>query len=171
MPSTQQISAAVSMSADAAQVVAFDIKMSFGGFLLHFLVQLAHISCPWSERWQRLLSLPVSAMQFLIPALAPAFYIKHRDMNLFATKMAFFSFPLLRKARGIQRALDTPATQGIFGFLVDLTKMAWGAYTWNASAYHMNKFDLIPSKFLTCIISFSSYLQGAGCLLYSSLEF
>lgn len=127
MPGTQQISPGPSTSSTAAQVVAFETKISFGMFLLHTLVQLAHISCPWSERWQRLLSIPCSALQFLIPAMAPSFYIKHRDMSLLATKLMFFSFPLLRKARGIQRALEAPAMPGTLGFVVDLAKMAWGS--------------------------------------------
>ena len=125
---TWGMSTGLSLRTHDAQRVAFDIKMSLGGFLLHTLVQIAHISCPWHERWQRLLSIPVSALQCLIPALAPGFYMKHRDMSLIMTKLAFFSFPLLRQARGIQKALEATAMPGPFGFLVDIIKMAWGEF-------------------------------------------
>ena len=49
-------------------------------------------------------------------------------MSLIMTKLAFFSFPLLRQARGIQKALEATAMPGPFGFLVDIIKMAWGEF-------------------------------------------
>lgn len=94
--------------------------------MLHFLVQLAHVSCPWHEKWQRLLSLPVAAMVFIFPAMAPELYLRHRDLFLLCFKVSFFSFPLLRKPKGIQRVLNAAATPGLRGFIVDLVKMAWG---------------------------------------------
>jgi hypothetical protein len=95
--------------------------------MLHTAVQLMHISCPWHERWQRLLSIPVLSVIWALPLTAPQFYLEHRTYTLVACKMVFFAFPLLRKARGIQRVLDAPATPGAGGFLIDIIKMGWGS--------------------------------------------
>lgn len=110
------------------RTVVFERDIAFWGVLLHTLVQCAHMNCVWSERWQQLLSIPFSSISFLVPTFFPRFYITHRDAFLFLFKVGFFSFPLLRKPKGIQRVLDAPATPGLYGVLVDLTKMAWGKY-------------------------------------------
>lgn len=95
--------------------------------MLHTVVQFMHISCPWHERWQRLLSIPVSSVMWALPLTAPNFYLRHRTFILVTFKIIFFAFPLLRKARGIQRVLDAPATPGAGGFLIDIIKMGWGS--------------------------------------------
>lgn len=95
--------------------------------MLHFLVQIAHIACPPHEQIQRILSLPVTALVFVFPALAPELYLRHRNPFLLWFKVTFFSFPLLRKPKGIQRVLNAAATPGLRGFIVDLVKMAWGS--------------------------------------------
>jgi multisubunit Na+/H+ antiporter MnhF subunit len=70
--------------------------------------------------------MPVAAAPFLWIALAPVSYFRHREALAVAWKLVFFAFPLLRKAKGIQRALDSPATAGPFGFLIDVVRIAWG---------------------------------------------
>jgi hypothetical protein len=42
------------------------------------------------------------------------------------TRFVFFLFPLLRKPRGIQRVLETKATESLPGFILDVLKMGWG---------------------------------------------
>jgi len=107
--------------------VEFEVKVALWGFTFHTATQLMHISCPWHERWQRLLSIPVCSFVWALPLTAPHFYLRHRTFFLVIFKMIFFSFPLLRKARGIQRVLDAPATPGVWGFLIDIIKMGWGS--------------------------------------------
>lgn len=94
--------------------------------LVHTIVQLMHLKCPWSERWQRLLSIPVTGLGWAVPALAPHFYLRRRHWFTFAHRVAFFMFPLLRKPKGIQRVLDTGASPGGVGALKDVLKIAWG---------------------------------------------
>jgi hypothetical protein len=96
------------------------------GFLLHLFTQISHLSCPWNERWQRLLSLPVSGLPFMWSALHPTSYLTYREPLLTSVKLVWFAFPLLRKARGIQRVLDQDATPGFFGFGLDVLKIMWG---------------------------------------------
>jgi hypothetical protein len=115
------------LSEDQKRRVDFEIKVALGGFMLHLAVQIMHISCPWHERWQRLLSIPVASIMWALPLTAPEFYTRHRTAFLIIFKVIFFAFPLLRKARGIQRVLDAPATPGVGGFLIDIIKMGWGS--------------------------------------------
>lgn len=63
----------------------------------------------------------------------PNLYLKHRNTFLICFKVGYFSFPLLRKPRGIQRVLDSPATSGLGGFFLDLIKAAWGSRLFVAS--------------------------------------
>ncbi len=51
---------------------------------------------------------------------------RHREILYIGFKVIYWSFPLLRKAKGIQRVLDAPATPGPLGFLLDILKMLWG---------------------------------------------
>lgn len=108
------------------RTVLFERNVAFAGFLLHSLTQLAHIWCPWPECRQRLFSIFFTAFVFLFPALMPRQYLQHRNTFLICFKLVYFSFPLLRKPRGIQRVLDSPATAGLSGFFLDLIKTAWG---------------------------------------------
>ena len=39
----------------------------------------------------------------------------------------FFAFPLLRKARGIQKVLDDAPQPGARGLVKDILKLTWGA--------------------------------------------
>ena len=106
--------------------IAFERNVAFSGFMLHFMVQIAHISCPWHERWQRILSVLITTSIFLFPTFCPETYLRYRNIFLFTFRIAFFSFPLLRKPRGIQRVLNAPASPGLMGCIIDLVKMAWG---------------------------------------------
>lgn len=108
------------------RTAAFERDVSMVGIVLHTFTQIKHIYCPWPELWQRLLSIVVCTSSVLVPALWPSIYIKHREFFVFAFKVVFYSFPLLHKPRGIQRALNAPATPGPWGMPLDLLKMAWG---------------------------------------------
>jgi hypothetical protein len=55
--------------------VAFERNVLAFGFILHLATQVSHLRCPWSERWQRLLSLPVSAIPPLTATISPALYL------------------------------------------------------------------------------------------------
>ena len=41
-------------------------------------------------------------------------------------RFVFFAFPLLRKARGIQKVLDDAPQPGARGLVKDMLKLAWG---------------------------------------------
>lgn len=114
------------LTSQEQRLVSFEARVGMMVFVLHFITQVAHLSCPWHERWQRLLSLPVAVAPGACALLAPRWYIRHRWVVLVAFKVAFFAFPLLRQARGIQRVLDAPATPGPLGFVIDTIKIAWG---------------------------------------------
>lgn len=115
-----------SLTAAQRRQVLFERNVMFFGCVLHVATQVSHLRCPWSERWQRLLSIPVSAVPTGTAAVAPAFYVRHREIILVAFKLIYWSFPLLRKPAGIQRVLDAPATPGPLGFPLDVLKMLWG---------------------------------------------
>ena len=135
----------------------FERNVAFVGFMLHTLTQMAHISCPWVEMRQRLASIIFTAMIFLFPALQPKLYLKHRDTFLTCFKIGFFSFPLLRRKRGIQRVLDSPATPGMFGFLLDLIKVAWGTLLTYKPQYILLESEII----WRC---YDHNVQGVACL-------
>ena len=116
----------VMLTRNESRTVAFERDVAFGGFMLHTLVQIAHLSCPWHEKWQRLFSIVYCSLGFLVPAFFPKLYIRYRESLIFCFKIGFYSFPLLRKRKGLQRVLDSAATPGQFGLIVDLVKMAWG---------------------------------------------
>lgn len=108
--------------------VAFETRVAALGFTLHTLVQLQHMACPWHERWQRLVSIPYTAAQVAYPLLASGrTYLDYHDAFHWTFKMGFFTFPLLRRARGVQRVLDAVPSPGLSGFIIDLVKMAWGS--------------------------------------------
>lgn len=115
------------LSSDDRLLISFETKASFFGFILHTLTQISHLNCPWSEKWQRLLSIFISVFPWLWPSLHQKSYIKHRVKFIVLFRLIYFAFPLLRKARGIQRVLDDKATPGSFGFVLDTLKMAWGS--------------------------------------------
>lgn len=108
--------------------MAFEIKIALATFVLHTLEQSKHIpTAPPRERAERLASLPLTAALILLPALWPRTYTAHRDVFLALWRVTFFSAPLLRSSRGIQRVLDAPAAPGPLGFLGDLVKIGWGS--------------------------------------------
>lgn len=109
------------------RLLAFDTRIGFLCFLLHTTTQFSHLGCPWEERWQRLLSIPVSGAPWFLTLLAPSFYLRWRMQVYSWYKVAFFAFPLLRKPRGIQRVLDGDPSPGPLGFLLDVLKIAWGS--------------------------------------------
>lgn len=115
------------LSPQERQQLSFDCSMSLLGFFLHTFTQLNHLSCPWEERWQRLLSIPFSGSVFIVIQLFPHFFIKYREFYLIVFKLLWFSFPLLRKPKGIQDVLNCSASLGYFGFPLDLLKIAWGS--------------------------------------------
>lgn len=97
------LAAASSWSA-AYRECAFDRLLNFVGFLLHSATQvmslLAWSTLPGSERFQRVLSCVVAGGMWLLPSLAPRFYLRWRKESLTVYRLVFFAFPLLRKARG-----------------------------------------------------------------------
>lgn len=101
------------------------------GFFLHLATQLVSLrtwsSLPASELAQRLASIAYSAALPLLPTLMPLAYLRHRQPIKLAWRIGFFSFPLLRQARGIQRVLEAAPSPGAAGALLDLAKTAWGA--------------------------------------------
>ena len=117
------------LSSSQKHELAVHTKLALTGLILHTLTQLAHINCPWPERWQRILSIPVPGLLWAWPQLAPRIYLKYRNWIQAVVCIVFFNFPLLRKPKGIQRVLDAPATPGFFGFLTDVLKIAWGEET------------------------------------------
>jgi hypothetical protein len=74
------------------------------GLLMHGATQvvslLAWSSLPFSERFQRLLSIAHGAAAVMVPALAPVFYMRWRPHLLLTYRVTFFAFPLLRRPRG-----------------------------------------------------------------------
>ena len=126
-PIHRELSAAQQLSAAERRVVSFEKRVGFLCFSLHVLTQITHLSCPWNERWQRLVSIPVAGLPSLCLFLSPPLYMKWRTPLLLGNKLIFFAFPLLRQPRGIQRVLDAPATPGAVGFFVDTLKIAWGS--------------------------------------------
>ena len=102
------------------------MQMGLSGALLHTATQLAHMGCPWPERWQRLLSILVPNALWVLPLCAPRFFLRRRHWVVGLFTLVFYSFPLLRQPKGIQRAMDASATPGPAGFLLDILKMIWG---------------------------------------------
>jgi hypothetical protein len=83
---------------------SFDRKLALFGLLLHGATQvvslLAWSGLPGSERFQRLLSIAQACAFWLLPTLAPEFYLRRRHAIIVLHRLAFFAFPLLRKPRG-----------------------------------------------------------------------
>lgn len=105
---------------------AFESRIFLMGFLLHVFTQIHYLSCPWNERWQRLLSIPVSGAPLVFAALYPHTYVMYREAIMVVFKLIWYAFPLLRKAKGIQQVMEAPATAGSFGIFFDLLKIIWG---------------------------------------------
>lgn len=85
--------------------------------------------CTWTERWQRYVSilLPIPIV-FWATFGPPKLYLRYRNILMVLIRVVFFSFPLLRRARGIQRVLDSPANQiPYIGYCLDILKIGWGS--------------------------------------------
>ncbi|KAL4419852.1 hypothetical protein ABPG75_006950 [Micractinium tetrahymenae] len=115
----------------AAQEVRFDRHLALCSFTLHtatqFMSLLAWASLPGSERFQRVLSIFFAASMYVLHTVAPVTYLRWRAHSLGLYRIAFFAFPLLRKARGIQKVLDADPQPGLHGALKDLFKVVWGS--------------------------------------------
>ena len=89
---------------EAARQCAFERRVISVGMLLHCATQVMSLhswsTLPQAEVAQRLGSIAFSASLWLLPTLAPAFYVRWRHAILLAFRIGFFSFPLLRQARG-----------------------------------------------------------------------
>lgn len=114
----------------ARAVTAFDRKLMLIGLLLHSATQVVSLmawhTLPFSEKSQRLGSIVFAACSWLLPTLAPAFYLRWRKELIILYRICFFAFPLLRKARGIQQVMEDAAQQGARGAVKDLFKIFWG---------------------------------------------
>lgn len=89
----------------------FEVRIIVWGFITHTLVQLTYINCPLLEFSQRVLSIFAMAILWLFPLLLPAVWERHRSFLISTFKMAFFTFPNLRKPAGIQVGGDVAAPQ------------------------------------------------------------
>lgn len=73
-------------------------------FLMHGVTQvvslLAWSTLPASERFQRLLSIALCLALAALPTFACSWYSRRRTITLIVVRLAYFSFPLLRKPRG-----------------------------------------------------------------------
>ena len=82
----------------------FDRKLALIGLLLHGATQVVSLlswsGLPGSERFQRLLSIAQACAFWLLPTLAPQFYLRRRHAIIVLHRLAFFAYPLLRKPRG-----------------------------------------------------------------------
>ena len=128
-------SALARLTPEQRRRLPFEQRAMLIGLTLHIATQLSHLSCPWRERWQRIVSIPVTATPYLWSLIHPTSYFHWRELLFIIFRVVFFSFPLLRKAKGIQRVLDAPATPGgLAGFLIDVIKILWGtrmiAHVW-----------------------------------------
>ena len=116
-------------AADEESAVARDRLLGAFACVLHGASQLKELSgAQGSEFWQRVGSIALVALLWLLPACAPRLWARRRTAFLTSIKFIFFTFPLLRRPRGIQRVLDGPATPGLLGVPRDLFRVAWGAW-------------------------------------------
>ncbi|KAL4430336.1 hypothetical protein ABPG77_002142 [Micractinium sp. CCAP 211/92] len=114
----------------AAEEVRFDRHLALCSFTLLTATQcmslLAWATLPGWERLQRVLSICFAASIYIFPTAAPLVYLRWRPWALAAYRVAFFAFPLLRRARSIQGVLDAEPQPGLHGALKDLLKVIWG---------------------------------------------
>jgi hypothetical protein len=117
----------------AHQACSFDRKLALFSLFFHGSTQIASLlawhTLPASERWQRVASIVYAFGPLLIPLLFPEWYIRgnRRSWVLAIYRVGFFSFPLLRQPRGIQKVLGGAAQPGARGMLKDLLRLIWGA--------------------------------------------
>ncbi|PRW33626.1 putative NADH dehydrogenase [ubiquinone] 1 alpha subcomplex subunit mitochondrial [Chlorella sorokiniana] len=117
----------------AHQACSFDRKLALFSLFFHGSTQIASLlawhTLPASERWQRVASIVYAFGPLLIPLLFPEWYIRgnRRSWVLAIYRVGFFSFPLLRQPRGIQKVLGGAAQPGARGMLKDLLRLIWGS--------------------------------------------
>ena len=104
LPPPPQLRQTVATRAQAAWECGFYKKLALFGCLMHGATQIASLlawsSLPFSERFQRLLSIAHRAAAVMVPALAPVFYMRWRPQFVMVYRVTFFAFPLLRRPRG-----------------------------------------------------------------------
>lgn len=114
----------------AKKITAFSFGSLVASQLRILCAGSSHIlpHSPWSELWQRLLALAISATMFAWPRIAPQSFVKWRHWSQAVEKAIFFSFPLMRQHQGIQKSLDGGASTGppAITYLKDAFRIAWG---------------------------------------------
>lgn len=123
----------------AARELSFDRKLALFGLLGHSLTQLKSISSVdvLSTEWcLRVVSIFFVSTYWLWPTLRPASYLRWRTPYQLAMHLVYWSSPLLRSNKGIQRVLDSPPGPGPLGLAGDLLKVVWGEWPrgWRAAA-------------------------------------
>lgn len=100
-PSTPSKNTDGKLTPEERRRIDFETRVAFLGFMLHTMVQMMHIDCPWHERWQRIVSIPYTFAQVAFPlSVSGQNYLQYHDHFHWVFKVGFFMFPLLRRARG-----------------------------------------------------------------------
>lgn len=118
----------------AAAEVRFDRKMALFSLTMQTCTHLMSLRA-WATVVsdeptaivQRFLSVALTVAMYALPTLAPVFYLRHRAKALTIYRLAFFSFPFVRKSRGMQRVWDADPLPGVHGTLTDLLKLVWAS--------------------------------------------
>jgi hypothetical protein len=71
-------------------------------------------------------SIIYAALPYLWARMSPTSFMKQRGIILSVIKVFYFSAPLLRRPRGVQRVLDAQPQPGKLGILIDTIKVIWG---------------------------------------------
>lgn len=120
--------AATAPQAEARRRLAFERRLISVGLCLHCATQMVALlgwsSLSTSERFQRCLSVVFSATLPLLTWLAPAMYLRRRTAILFTWRVGFFSFPLLRQARG-ESAVMNPGTRSLLRCRSHAKSLCW----------------------------------------------
>ena len=66
-------------------------------------------------------------------------------------RFVFFAFPLLRKARGIQKVLDDAPQPGARGLIKDVLKLTWGEHLPNQEGHGCTKLERTSWKDGSCL--------------------
>lgn len=109
-PLVAAAAAAADARAEAAAACRFDGSLQFFALLMHGATQamslMAWRSLPASEIFQRVASTLLVAAFWLLPSVAPTqkWYMRWRKPCFLASRIQFFMWPLLRKARGATAA-------------------------------------------------------------------
>jgi hypothetical protein len=90
-----------------------------------------HRYVPWTltispSLYGSIISIIYAALPYLWARIGPTSFVKQREIILSVIKVFYFSAPLLRRPRGIQRVLDAEPRPGKLGVLIDTIKVIWG---------------------------------------------